>query len=124
VMSYPARIPGREQPVEQLVPNADFAQTILHFAGVDALDPMQGVSIVPQLTDEPDRPTREAMYYRYFENDDVDHHALAHYGIRTERHKLIYFYYDGLGLPGSSPHSYPPEWEMYDLEADPEELNN
>ncbi|MGL3149741.1 sulfatase family protein [Microbacterium sp. A82] len=124
VMSYPARIPVREQPVEQIVTNVDFAQTILDFAGVDALDRMQGVSIVPQLTDDPERPTREAMYYRYFENDDVDHHALAHYGIRTERHKLIYFYNDGLGLPGASPHSYPPEWEMYDLEADPEELNN
>ncbi|UJP11732.1 DUF4976 domain-containing protein [Microbacterium sp. KUDC0406] len=85
---------------------------------------MQGVSIWPQLTDEPDAPTRDAMYYRYFENDDVNHHAFAHYGIRTERHKLIYFYNDGMGLPGSSGLSYPPEWELYDLAEDPEELRN
>ncbi|WP_298036933.1 sulfatase [uncultured Microbacterium sp.] len=124
VMSYPNRIPARREPVEQIVTNVDFAQTILDFAGVEPVERMQGVSIVPQLTDAPDEPTREAMYYRYFENDDIDHHALAHYGIRTERYKLIYFYNDGLGLPGSSPHTYPPEWEMYDLEADPEELNN
>ncbi|WP_460800672.1 sulfatase family protein [Microbacterium sp. GXF6406] len=124
VMSYPNRIPARREPVEQIVTNVDFAQTILDFAGVEPVERMQGVSIVRQLTDAPDEPTREAMYYRYFENDDIDHHALAHYGIRTERYKLIYFYNDGLGLPGSSPHTYPPEWEMYDLEADPEELNN
>lgn len=85
---------------------------------------MQGVSIMPQLTDEPGKPTRDAMYYRYFENDDANHHAFAHYGIRTAHHKLIYFYNDGLGLPGTSPHTYPPEWEMYDLDADPEELHN
>lgn len=124
VVSLPSRIPAREEPLEQIVTNVDFAQTILDFAGVEPVDRMQGISIVPQLTAEPEKPTREAMYYRYFENDDVNHHAFAHYGIRTERYKLIYFYNDGMGLPGSSPHVYPPEWEMYDLETDPEELKN
>ncbi|MGX1695855.1 sulfatase/phosphatase domain-containing protein, partial [Microbacterium keratanolyticum] len=124
VISYPARIPATEKPIEQIVTNVDFAQTILDAAGLPAHPRMQGLSIWPQLTTTPDAPTREAMYYRYFENDDINHHALAHYGIRTETHKLIYFYNDGLGLPGSSPHTYPPEWEMYDLIADPEEMHN
>ncbi|WP_426186516.1 sulfatase family protein [Microbacterium sp. TWP3-1-2b2] len=124
VMSCPSRIPARSEPMAQIVTNVDFAQTILEFAGVDALDRMQGVSIVPQLTTDPERPTRDAMYYRYFENDDISHHAFAHYGIRTERYKLIYFYNDGMGLPGSSGLTYPPEWEMYDLAADPEEMHN
>lgn len=124
VISCPSRIPAREDPLTQIVTNVDFAQTILEATGVAPHPRMQGVSIWPQLTETPQAPTREAMYYRYFENDDVNHHAFAHYGIRTEAHKLIYFYNDGLGLPGSSNLTYPPEWELYDLEADPEELNN
>ena len=35
-----------------------------------------------------------------------------HYGVRTERYKLIHFYYDI------------DEWELYDLEKDPQEMNN
>ncbi len=35
-----------------------------------------------------------------------------HYGIRTDRYKLIRFYYDIQA------------WELYDLEKDPEEMNN
>ncbi|WP_166997093.1 sulfatase family protein [Paramicrobacterium fandaimingii] len=124
LISCPSRIPHRDEPLEQIVTNVDFAQTILEATGTDALERMQGMSIWPQLTTDPARPTREAMYYRYFENDDVNHHAFAHYGVRTDRYKLIYFYNDGLGLPGSSDRSYPPEWEMYDLFEDPEELNN
>lgn len=85
---------------------------------------MQGMSFLPQLTDEPDRPTRDAIYYRYYENDDQHHHALAHYGVRTERYKLIYFYNDGMGIPGTSPHQFVPEWELYDMQVDPDELHN
>jgi arylsulfatase A-like enzyme len=43
---------------------------------------------------------------------------------RFDRYKLIYFYNDGLGLPGCGPDTYPPEWELYDLQADPAELRN
>lgn len=124
LISCPSRIPHRDEPFEQIVTNVDFAQTILEATGTDALERMQGMSIWPQLTTDPGRPTRDAMYYRYFENDDINHHAFAHYGIRTERYKLIYFYNDGLGLPGSSDRTYPPEWELYDLQSDPEELCN
>ena len=48
----------------------------------------------------------------------------AHYGIRTTRAKLVYFYNDGLGVPGCSDERYPPEWELYDLVEDPHQLNN
>jgi Arylsulfatase A and related enzymes len=124
LVSYPARIEPSDEPLTQIVTNVDFAQTILECAGIEPHPRMQGVSFWPQLTRDPGKPTRDAMYYRYFENDDASHNVLAHYGIRTERHKLIYFYADGLGLPGTSGASYPPEWELYDLADDPDELNN
>ena len=123
VISSPNAI-AQGAPVKQMVTNVDFAQTILDAAGVEPAERMQGVSFWPQLTDSPDAPTRDGVYYRYYENDDQHHHALAHYGIRTERYKLIYFYNDGMGLPGSSEHVYPPEWELYDMLLDADELVN
>lgn len=122
VVSYPNGIePG--PPVTQLVSNVDLARTVLDAAGVDAHERMQGVSFWPQLTGSSD-PTQDAIYYRYYENDDKESHVFAHYGIRTERYKLVYFYNDGLGHPGSSGRRYVPEWEMYDLHEDPDEVRN
>lgn len=122
LVSWPDRI-APAGPMEQIVTNVDFAQTFLDAAGVPAHERMQGQSFLPQLAGS-DEPTRDAFYYRYYENDDENHHVLAHYGIRTEHHKLIYFYSDGMGLPGSSPHRFAPEWELYDLDRDPDELTN
>jgi arylsulfatase A-like enzyme len=107
-----------------LVTNVDFARTLLDAAGVAAHERMQGRSFWGDLTGTVTAPPADGLYYRYWEHDDVDHHAPAHYGYRTERYKLIYFYNDGLGIPGGSTRTYPPEWELYDLEADPSELNN
>lgn len=122
VVSYPARVnPG--EPVSAMVTNVDFAQTILDAAGVEPIERMQGHSFLPLLLDE-DVETQQAVYYRYWENDDANHHAIAHYGVRTERYKLIYYYGDGMGLPGSSALTFSPEWELFDLETDPQELTN
>ena len=86
-VSCPSRIPAAGRVLGQIVTNVDFAQTILDAAGISPHPRMQGVSFWPQLTDEPGRPTRDAMYYRYFENDDANHHAFAHYGVRTEKQR-------------------------------------
>ena len=51
------------------------------------------------------------MYYHYYEFP-FWHHVRPHYGIRTDRYKLIRFYYDF------------DIWEFYDLKTDPSELNN
>ena len=51
------------------------------------------------------------MYYHYYEYPYY-HHVQPHYGIRTERYKLVHFYYDI------------DQWELYDLQSDPNELNN
>lgn len=110
---------------DELVSNVDLAQTILEAASVDAPERMHGRSFWRDLTRQgPPEPPLDGLYYRYYENDDAIHHALAHYGYRTERYKLIYFYNDGMGLPGTGSAVFPPEWELYDLVEDPAELRN
>ncbi|MFW6158039.1 MAG: sulfatase-like hydrolase/transferase [Planctomycetota bacterium] len=66
---------------------------------------------------------REAMYYRYWMHKRT-HNVYAHYGIRTDRYKLIYYYSDPLDQPGAVDESHEPEWELFDLEKDPHELNS
>lgn len=123
VLSCPARIPaGRVH--DGIVTNVDFAQTLLDAAGVAHHPRMQGRSFWGDLTGVDPEPPAEGMYYRYWEHDDPHHRAPAHYGYRTERFKLIYYYNDGLGLPGTGPRVYDPEWELYDLERDPDELRS
>jgi hypothetical protein len=67
---------------------------------------------------------RMSMYYRYWMHDDAGHHVRAHYGVRTQRYKLICYYGDGRGVPGSSDRRFEPEWELFDLSRDPMELNS
>ena len=123
VVSYPRRV-AAGQAHDGIVTNVDFAQTILDAAGVEHNPRMQGRSFFGDLIGEPASGPAEGMYYRYYENDDRFHKAAAHYGYRTYRYKLIYFYNDGMGLPGTGPFRYPPEWELYDLQEDPAELRN
>jgi arylsulfatase A-like enzyme len=123
IMSYPRALPAGAAH-EGIVTNVDFAKTILDAAGVEPHERMQGRSFLGDLVGEPTTPPAEGMYYRYWENDDWFHKAPAHYGYRDERYKIIFFYNASLGLPGAGFFEYPPEWELYDLETDPEELNN
>ena len=123
LLSYPRRLAGG-QVFGDLVSNVDWARTILDACDVAPHPRMQGRSFWPDLLGTPAEPPAAGVYYRYWEHDDVFHKAPAHYGYRTERHKLVYYYNDGLGLPGTGADTYPPEWELYDLEADPHELHN
>ena len=66
---------------------------------------------------------RQAMYYRYWMHKS-HHNVYAHYGIRTRRYKLIYYYSDALGQAGAIDETYEPEWELFDLDNDPYELND
>ncbi len=97
-----------------LVQNLDYAETFLEMAGAENPEDMQGKSMVPLLKGQtPKDPSawREAIYYHYYEFPSV-HMVPRHYGIRTQRYKLMHFYQFG------------DEWEMYDLQEDPEELHN
>src|SRR5699024_4337513 len=59
-----------------------------------------------------------------WEHDDPNHHAPAHYGVRTRRYKYIHYYGDGLGARGSSDRIFAQEFELYDLASDPQALAN
>ena len=126
LIRWPAEIPAGSR-VAEIVTNVDFAATFLDMCGIDAqreLPTSQGRSFRGVLRGKVPEDWPVSMYYRYWEHDDPYHHAWAHYGVRTKAHKLVYFYADGLGVEGASEVRYRPEWEMYDLEADPQELNN
>jgi arylsulfatase A-like enzyme len=97
-----------------LVSNVDFAETFLDIAGVEIPADMQGRSLVPLLKGETPADWRKSHYYHYYEflNDrKTPHMVRRHCGVRTERYKLIHFY--NLG-----------EWELYDLEKDPQEMQS
>lgn len=123
VMSYPRAVEAG-QVHDGIITNVDFARTLLELAGVSAHDRMQGRSFAGDIADRPAEPLAEGMYYRYWEHDDTFHKAPAHYGYRDNRYKIVYYYNDGMGLPGTGPFEYPGEWELFDLERDPHELNN
>ncbi|UCG57273.1 MAG: sulfatase [Phycisphaerales bacterium] len=94
-----------------IVLNLDFGPTFLDFAGVAKPDDMQGRSLRRLLQGKRPRDWRKSMYYHYYEYPGA-HSVKRHYGVRTERYKLIHFYHDI------------DEWELYDLEKDPREMRN
>jgi len=104
--------------------NVDFAPTFLDLAGIDIPSEMQGTSFRPLLSGTAPHGWQESMYYRYWMHRDDQHNIFAHYGVRTHDHKLIYFYSDPLDQPGAHGPVDPPSWELYDLNADPLEVNN
>lgn len=107
-----------------IVTNVDFAPTFLDYAGVPITDDFQGYSLRSLLRGETPHDWQASMYYRYWMHDDRITHVYAHYGVRTERYKLIYYYADALGQPGAVDEPRSPEWELFDLERDPHELRS
>ncbi|UCF13930.1 MAG: DUF4976 domain-containing protein, partial [Phycisphaerales bacterium] len=95
----------------RIVLNLDFAPTFLDIAGVAVPADMQGESIRSILQGKTPGNWRKSMYYHYYEYPGA-HSVKRHYGVRTERYKLIHFYHDI------------DEWELYDLAKDPREMKN
>lgn len=122
VIRYPKEItPGTVN--KDMILNVDFPLTFLDYAGIDAPDDMQGVSFRPLLQGETPEGWQTSLYYRYWMHL-AHHNVYAHYGVRTLRYKLIYYYADALGQPGAIDDPKPPEWELFDLENDVYELHN
>ena len=112
-MPFVISLPGMIKPGsvnDDMILNVDFAPTLLDLAGAKIPAEMQGRSIAPLLRGKTPSNWRTSMYYRYYHYPQ-HHRVQPHYGVRTERHKLIYF--NRLN-----------EWELYDLKKDPYETNN
>ena len=97
--------------INEMVQNIDYAPTFLELAGVEVPEDIQGISLVPLLKGEKPSDWRKALYYHFYEYP-AEHMVKRHYGVRTDRYKLIHFYNDI------------DEWELYDLQADPTEMRN
>ncbi len=122
IIRHPASItPGSVN--EQMILNVDFASTFLDYANVDIPEHFQGSTFRALLEGGTPDGWQNSMYYRYWMHL-AHHHVYAHYGVRTLQHKLIYYYADALGQPGAIDDSREPEWELFDLDADPYELMN
>ena len=122
IIRYPKEIkPGSIN--TDMILNTDFAPTFLDYAGIDIPETFQGSSMRPLLNGETPEDWQTSMYYRYWMHL-THHHVYAHYGVRTHRYKLIYYYADGLNQKGSIEDTKEPEWELFDLEKDPYELNS
>ena len=110
LVSWPGKIKAGTR-TDRMVSNLDFAETFLDIAQTEIPKDMQGKSILPILKGEIPENWREAHYYHYYEHPS-EHDVRRHYGITTDRYKLIHFYYDL------------DKWELYDLEKDPNEMQN
>ena len=126
IMRYPNKIPAGTVNSNMIL-NVDFAETFLDYAGSEIPGSMQGRSFRPLLEGSTPQNWRTAMYYRYWMHG-AHHNICAHYGIRTLSHKLIYYYGKALGQQGADTEpvarGWQPEWELFDLENDPRELNS
>ncbi len=109
------RWPGVTKPGtvnKDLVSNLDFAETFLEAARQPIPAEMQGRSLVPVLRGQTPADWRKSFYYHYYEWPQP-HRVRPHYGVVTDRYKLVRFY-------GTSD-DY---WELYDRQKDPNELKS
>ena len=115
LIRYPREIrPGTT--IDDIVLNIDFAELFLDYAGAAVPASMQGRSFRANLVGSTPDDWRDAMYYHYWTHQKE---RPSHYGVRTQHHKLIYYY--GLVLMGRGPEQC---WELYDLQTDPQERFN
>jgi len=146
ILRYPKEISANSIN-KDIINNTDFAPTLLDFAGVKAPSEMQGRSFRRNLAGKTPRNWKRDTYYRYWMHR-AHHDTPAHYALRTERYKLIFYY----GLPLhptlnaiaanetevvteanmhmisswdiSKAKPTPARLELYDLEKDPYEQQN
>ena len=110
IIRYPKEIaPGIT--TDKLVINLDYSPTILDYANIPIPADVQGESLRPLLKGKSPVDWRKSVYYHFYALN-AWHDVKKHYGVRTERFKLIHFY-DDIDA-----------WEFYDLEKDPNEINN
>src|SRR5439155_5656147 len=90
----------------------DFAETFLEASGLPVPAEMQGRSLVPLLKGSTPTDWRKSFYYHYYEYPGP-HSVRRHYGVVTDRYKLVHFYGPDVD-----------SWELFDLRKDPKELTS
>ncbi|EJX06438.1 mucin-desulfating sulfatase (N-acetylglucosamine-6-sulfatase) [gut metagenome] len=111
VMMLPEGLQARGD-IKELVQNIDYAPTFLDIAGAPIPEDIHGESLLPLLKGEHPKNWRKSLYYHFYEYP-AEHMVKRHYGVRTaDGWKLIHFYNDI------------DEWELYNLNEDPNEMNN
>jgi len=102
--------PGRVS--TDIVSLLDIAETFLDLAGIDVPADMQGRSLVPICKGETPADWRKSFYYHYYEFP-VPHRVRPHYGVITDRYKLVHYYTPDVD-----------DWELLDRQQDPLEVKN
>ena len=105
-VTKPGRVNGH------IVSLLDFAETFLDIAGLTIPADMQGRSIVPLCKGDTPADWRKSLYYHYYEFP-VPHHVRPHYGVITDRFKLVHYYKPDVN-----------DWELLDRQTDPLEVKN
>lgn len=101
----------RGKTINQMVQYIEHSPTSLDIVDIEIPADIQGESYLPLLEGKNPRSWRNELYYHY--QEDPDEHAVKrHYGIRTQRYRLIRF------------HNDIDTWELNDLKNDPTEMNN
>lgn len=118
IIRYPKTIKGGTVS-NALVQNIDYAPTYLSMAGIDKPQEMSGTSLEPLFTGEKPTDWRKDLYYHYYDYPAI-HDVRKHDGVRTDRYKLIHFYGEGQMKDDQAVDCN----ELYDLQNDPNELNN
>jgi len=90
----------------------DFAGTFLEAAAVESPKDLHGRSLVPVLKGQTPADWRKSFYYHYYEYPGP-HAVRRHYGVVTDRYKLVHFYESDVN-----------EWELFDLKTDPQEMKS
>ena len=109
LLRYPGKVKPRSTSNEMVL-NLDMAPTLLQIAGVPVPTEMQGKSMLP-LAEGEEIAWRQDWLYEYYEYPGFENVRPCR-GVRTSRYKYIEFFID------------PKEYELYDLEKDPDEMNN
>jgi arylsulfatase A-like enzyme len=109
------RWPGVTKPgskTDHLVSVLDFAQTFIDIAKQSSPSDMQGRSLVPLCQGNVPADWRKSHYYHYYEFP-VPHRVRPHYGVITDRYKLVHYYKPDVN-----------DWELLDRQKDPQETKN
>ena len=119
IVRYPRAIPAGKRS-DAIIENVDFPALMLDYAEAETPASVQGRSFrtICETGREP-ADWKQSTYYRYWMHM-AHHDNPGEMAIRTKTHKLIYFY--GCNYQGED--QTPPAWELYDMTADPQELNN